>query len=120
MDLSATITDILNKAAAVDSNSCEPGSKKYPLCATIYGYAPSLAWNGLFLSIFALSTLVHFCQGTYYRMWTFIVAMCLGGLCEVIGESLLSSQTITFNLVQHTACRPIQTLTYQHQMKSAD
>ncbi|TLD36329.1 sphingoid long-chain base transporter RSB1 [Venturia nashicola] len=87
MDLSAAINDMLNKTTPIDPDSCEPGNHIYPLCATIYGYAPSLAWNALFLSIFALSTLVHFCQGMYYRMWTFIVAICLGGICEVIGQT---------------------------------
>lgn len=87
MDLSAAIADVLNKATAIDPNSCVPGSPKFPLCATIYGYAPSLAWNAFFLSMFAISALVHFAQGTYYRMWTFIIAMCLGGVCEVIGKS---------------------------------
>ncbi|RDI78756.1 hypothetical protein Vi05172_g11269 [Venturia inaequalis] len=76
----------MDLSTAVDATSCEPGSIIYPLCASIYGYAPSLAWNALFLSIFAVSTLAHLAQGVYYRMWTFIIAMCIGGLCEVIGE----------------------------------
>lgn len=92
MDPSNTITDILSRATTVDPNSCEPGNKIYPSCASIYGYAPSLAGNAIFLSIFAFSTLVHFAQGAYYRMWTFAVAMCLGGLCEVIGKFLLQFQ----------------------------
>lgn len=78
----------MDLSTAVDATSCEPGSIIYPLCASIYGYAPSLAWNALFLSIFAVSTLAHLAQGVYYRMWTFIIAMCIGGLCEVIGKSL--------------------------------
>jgi hypothetical protein len=60
-----------------------------PLCPvedTIYGYRPSLAWNALFLAIFAASTIAHIGQGIFYRTWSFLAAMSIGGLCLVVGK----------------------------------
>lgn len=58
-----------------------------PVNETIYGYRPSLVWNALFLAVFLLSALVHAGQGIYYRRWTFLIAMVVGGVCEAVGRS---------------------------------
>jgi hypothetical protein len=54
---------------------------------TIYGYRPSLAWNALFLAVFALSSIVHVIQGVHYKTWSFMAAMVIGGFCETVGEA---------------------------------
>ena len=58
-----------------------------PVSESIYGYRPSLAWNALFLAIFAASSLVHAFQGIHHKTWTFLIAMVVGGLCETIGNA---------------------------------
>ena len=75
-----------------------------PIQATIYGSAPSLTWNILFLTIFLLSAVIHAGQGIYYRMWTFLVAMFVGGKYEVAGKfrSLQPSITALPTNVPHT------------------
>lgn len=52
---------------------------------SIYGYKPSIAWNALFLALFAASSLVHLGQGIKYKTWSFLVAMVVGGVAEAIG-----------------------------------
>jgi len=65
---------------------CTEVSSICPVSGSIYGYRPSLAWNALFLAIFALSALVHTGQGIHYRTWSFLIAMVIGGACEAVGE----------------------------------
>ena len=54
---------------------------------SIYGYRPNIGWTAFFIAIYAVSTVSHAVQGTYFKTWSFLTAMVLGGLCEVIGTS---------------------------------
>ena len=65
--------------------------------ATIYGYRPNLGANAFLLAIFAVCLGVQAFQGLKWRTWTFMIAMTLGCLTEVLGKSLLA----TFNLNHH-------------------
>ncbi|KAF1357699.1 sphingoid long-chain base transporter RSB1 [Lizonia empirigonia] len=56
-----------------------------PVEGTIYGYYPSIGWNGCFAGFFGLSLLVQTFLGVKYKTWTFMIAMCLGCVGEVIG-----------------------------------
>ncbi|KAF2098889.1 sphingoid long-chain base transporter RSB1 [Rhizodiscina lignyota] len=56
-----------------------------PASASIYGYAPSLAANALFLAIFLLSGLIHSVQGIKFKTWSFLIVMVIGNLCEAAG-----------------------------------
>ncbi|KAI4170910.1 MAG: hypothetical protein LQ343_004674 [Gyalolechia ehrenbergii] len=53
--------------------------------ATIYGYRPDLAANIFFLVIFGILGGIQMLQGLRWRTWTFMIAMVLGCLTEVIG-----------------------------------
>ncbi|KAF1982750.1 RTA1-domain-containing protein [Aulographum hederae CBS 113979] len=57
-----------------------------PASVSIYGYAPSLAANAVFLALFLVSCFIHLFQGIKYKTWSFLIAMCLGTLCEAVGE----------------------------------
>lgn len=75
-----------NQTQPPDYNNCTHLSDVCPIQGTIYGYRPSLPFNALFLGIFAASTAVHLFQGWHYKTWSFLIAMCIGGFCEVAGE----------------------------------
>ncbi|KAL8937646.1 MAG: hypothetical protein Q9211_003580 [Gyalolechia sp. 1 TL-2023] len=53
--------------------------------ATIYGYRPNLGANIFLLVIFAVFGVIQMVQGLRWRTWTFMIAMALGSLTEVIG-----------------------------------
>jgi len=53
---------------------------------SVYGYRPSIAWNSLFLALFAASSIAHVGQGIRYRTWSFLGAMAIGGFAEAVGE----------------------------------
>lgn len=48
-------------------------------------YIPNLAGNALYTALFAVFILVNLFWGIRYRVWGYMVAMCLGLLGEVIG-----------------------------------
>jgi hypothetical protein len=73
---------LMRRVAAISCTEIGPGC---PLEDTIYGYRPSLAWNALFLAVFALSSVIHVIQGVHYKTWSFMVAMAIGGVCEAVG-----------------------------------
>jgi hypothetical protein len=52
---------------------------------SVYGYRPSIAWNALFLALFAASAVTHIGQGIRYRTWSFLGAMAIGGIMEAAG-----------------------------------
>jgi succinate dehydrogenase/fumarate reductase cytochrome b subunit len=54
--------------------------------ASTYGYRPSIAWNSLFLALFAASAITHVIQGVRYRTWSFLIAMAIGGFAEAVGK----------------------------------
>jgi hypothetical protein len=100
---SSALLQFFTRRALKDCTEVGPGC---PVKGTIYGYAPSLAWNALFLGVFLLSALIHAGQGIYYRMWTFLIAMVVGGVCEVAGKlHSIRSGFITISLVQRYPSR---------------
>jgi hypothetical protein len=52
---------------------------------TIYGYYPSIGWNGFFAGFFGLCALINIALALRYKTWTFGIAMTLGCVGEVIG-----------------------------------
>jgi len=52
---------------------------------TLYGYRPNLGANVFFAVIFGLCGLIQLGLGIRYRTWTFMIALTLGCLGEVIG-----------------------------------
>ncbi|KAJ7835394.1 RTA1 like protein-domain-containing protein [Mycena leptocephala] len=52
-----------------------------------YGYYPSKSIGVLFVVLFAISTIIHAGQATYYRMWWLFPTACLCGVGELIGWS---------------------------------
>ncbi|KAL8660579.1 MAG: hypothetical protein Q9202_006433 [Teloschistes flavicans] len=53
--------------------------------ATTYGYYPNLGANAFFLAIFALCMGIQFFQGVRWRSWSYMIAMTVGCLGEVLG-----------------------------------
>ncbi|KAI4198287.1 MAG: hypothetical protein LQ350_005370 [Teloschistes chrysophthalmus] len=53
--------------------------------ATTYGYYPNLGANAFFLAIFALCGAIQFFQGVKWRSWSYMIAMTVGCLGEVLG-----------------------------------
>jgi len=56
-----------------------------PVSETVYKYRPSLAASAVFLTLFAISLLLHAFQGVKYRTYWFSGAMVLGCISEVLG-----------------------------------
>lgn len=54
--------------------------------ATTYGYYPNLGANAFFLAIFALCMGIQFFQGVRWRSWSYMIAMTVGCLGEVLGQ----------------------------------
>ncbi|KAJ7685842.1 RTA1 like protein-domain-containing protein [Mycena rosella] len=54
---------------------------------TAYGYVPHEGVAILFLTLFALSTLLHAAQAAYFRMWWLLPTACLCGVGELVGWS---------------------------------
>ncbi|KAF1829406.1 RTA1-domain-containing protein [Decorospora gaudefroyi] len=52
---------------------------------TLYGYYPSLGANAFFAAFFGICLLVQLVQGVRFKTWTFMIALVLGCLGEVIG-----------------------------------
>jgi hypothetical protein len=65
---------------------CTEVSAQCTVKNSVYGYRPSIAWNSLFLALFALSAITHVGQGIRYRTWSFLGAMAIGGFAEAVGE----------------------------------
>ncbi len=57
-----------------------------PATESIYGYAPDLAANAIFLAIFAISAVVFTIQGVRTKTRSFTIAMVLGCFCESLGH----------------------------------
>ncbi|KIK54936.1 hypothetical protein GYMLUDRAFT_76833 [Collybiopsis luxurians FD-317 M1] len=64
-----------------------------------YGYKPTFAVCILFLSLFGVSTFIHFCQAIAYRKWFFLYTAVFAGLIELAGWSgrLWSNQNLSNN-----------------------
>lgn len=64
-----------------------------------YHYIPTLWICALFIALFGLSTLIHFTQAIYFRMWWLIPTACIAGITEIIGWSgRLWSSNDPFNI----------------------
>lgn len=53
--------------------------------ATTYGFYPNLGANAFLLAIFALCMAIQFFQGIKWRSWSYMIAMTVGCLGEVLG-----------------------------------
>ncbi|KAJ6528733.1 RTA1 like protein [Mycena vulgaris] len=58
-----------------------------PLALSPYGYVPTEYVCIIFVVLFAISTLLHLGQATYYRLWWLIPSACLAGILEIVGWS---------------------------------
>jgi hypothetical protein len=56
-----------------------------PIAAAQLPYDPNLAGNVLYLSIFSFCFVVNAVLGLWFRTWSYMVAMLLGCLLEVLG-----------------------------------
>ena len=52
---------------------------------TIYGYYPSLPFNGGFLAFFSLVTLIQLVFAWRYKLWFYGLAMAIGAISEAVG-----------------------------------
>lgn len=64
---------------------CNYVSSECPVEDSIYGYYPSLPANAFFLALFAICLAFNLFFGTRYKTWTYMLAMGLGCLAQVIG-----------------------------------
>lgn len=66
-------------------DTCKHVTPACPVEATTYGYYPNLGANIFFTAFFGLLGLAQVGLGTYYRTWTFMVALGVGSLMEMAG-----------------------------------
>ncbi|KAJ7454178.1 RTA1-domain-containing protein [Mycena latifolia] len=64
-----------------------PHSASLAFADSQYGYVPQEFVAVLFIALFALSTILHIGQATYYRMWWLLPTACLCGVGELVGWS---------------------------------
>lgn len=64
---------------------CESVGPQCPVEGTVYGYYPSLPWNGFFAAAFALAFILQVGLGIRYKTWTYMIGVGLGCLGETIG-----------------------------------
>lgn len=64
---------------------CNNVSPECPVEDSIYGYYPSVPANAFFLALFAICLGFNLLFGIRYKTWTYMLAMGLGCLAEVIG-----------------------------------
>jgi len=56
-----------------------------PVQRTVYGYYPSLSANAFFCAWFGVFLLLNLILGIRYKTWTYMLALTLGCLTEIIG-----------------------------------
>ena len=66
-------------------DDCTTVSAACPVEATIFGYAPSLPANAVFLAISALCAIVQVYLGVRYKTWAFMTGLLLGCITQAIG-----------------------------------
>lgn len=86
MALSNGTMPVINQMTTQD---CTDVSDLCPVDQTIYGYYPNLGGNAFFLALFAVTGIVNVIQGIKYKTWTYMIALSVGSLAEVIGSSSL-------------------------------
>ena len=72
-----------------------------PLDASVYEYRPSLAANGTFIALFAISGILHLLQAFRFKgTWWFSSCMVIGCIDEVIGyigRIMIHNNPFSFN-----------------------
>lgn len=64
---------------------CKQTGPGCPSDGSPLGYAPNLAASAIFMGIFGISTVGHLILGWKYQTWSFMIAMLLGSISEVVG-----------------------------------
>ncbi|KAL1801190.1 hypothetical protein ACET3X_001532 [Alternaria dauci] len=64
---------------------CVEVGPECPVEGTLYGYYPSLGANAFFTAFFALCLIIQVGLGIRYKTWTYMIALSLGCLGEVVG-----------------------------------
>ncbi|CAG5141966.1 uncharacterized protein ALTATR162_LOCUS1050 [Alternaria atra] len=64
---------------------CVEVSPDCPVEGTLYGYYPNLGANAFFAAFFALCLIIQLGLGIRYKTWTYMIALGLGCLGEVVG-----------------------------------
>ncbi|KAF9891388.1 hypothetical protein FE257_004244 [Aspergillus nanangensis] len=71
--------------ANVNTTDCTSISPQCPVSATTYGYTPNLPANALLATIFGICGIYHILIGLKARSWTFMIALAIGSLMEMVG-----------------------------------
>ena len=64
---------------------CTEVGPQCPVEGTLYGYYPSIGWNGFFAGFFGLCLIIQLGLGIRYKTWSYMIALCFGCLGELIG-----------------------------------
>lgn len=88
-----------------------PGPQYCPANVGVYEYRPSLAANGIFITLFGVALIVHLVLGIRYKTWAFLFAIFWGCASEMIGYGgrvLMWGNPFSFTgfLVQISECLP--------------
>jgi len=86
----------IHSSAKMDSSTLPNGLVSYgpntnctialcPIDQSALSYRPSLAASGIFITLFAVVTIIHIVGGVRWKAWGFMVAMVLGCLDEIVG-----------------------------------
>lgn len=86
-----------------------------PVDWSVYEYRPSVPANVTLLVLFGVSLLIHLVQGLRWRTWSFMIAMILGCIDEIIGYAgrlMLYNNPFTFPgfLIQISMCKALNDL----------
>lgn len=63
-----------------------------PLEATVYGYYPSIPWNIVYITIFALCCTGQIFLGIRYKVISYTLVVGLGCFAEVVGMYPMNKQ----------------------------
>jgi len=64
---------------------CVEVGPECPVEGTLYGYYPSIGANAFFAAFFGLCLVINLGLGIRYKTWTYMIALCLGCLGELVG-----------------------------------
>ncbi|RMZ86488.1 hypothetical protein DV736_g6287, partial [Chaetothyriales sp. CBS 134916] len=56
-----------------------------PVWASVYGYRPSLPFSSLLIALYALCMAAQVGMGVFYKTWSFMAAVLLGCIIEILG-----------------------------------
>ncbi|KAL2860041.1 RTA1 like protein-domain-containing protein [Aspergillus pseudodeflectus] len=65
--------------------NCTSVTPECPVSATTYAYVPNLGANAFFAALFGVCGVYHLAVGVKSRGWTFMIALALGALMEMVG-----------------------------------